>query len=629
MTLINALDDTDELSDHNLLQAVRDGDGRAYGVLWQRHERAGLAAARAITSKFDADDIVSEAFVSILRTLQAGGGPTELFRPYLYATIRNLAATWGRKATDVTVDYLDERAATIVADDPFEQIDERSTLAQSFRTLPERWRTLLWYTEVEGMKPREIAPLMGMTANAVSALIYRARDGLRNAWLEAHIADPSRPEECRWVCTRVVTQGKKALARADRPRFSAHLSSCAACRIVAADIEQVSTRLRAILLPVVLGSAGAAAMFGAETGTAVAAGFGAGDGVSAIGSTGPEAGAHILSSTDASAPAAHALEAALHTGDALAVTTPAKSTGLAIAVSSGLVTSAVVLATAVFALIGAVEPSQERSNAESAAGAAPAVVELAPVVAEPVVEAAVEPVAPPVEPVAPVVPVVPGVPVEPAVVERVSTAPAPPVVGETEPIGPRENTPSAPIAPAFAVTTVLSSPLAVLPTLEGTGTPGARIRLEDEHGTTLAESIVDEVGAFGLSAARVAARQGMELLVVHSRDGAVDEVVTLGAMTFAVPAVVGGAPGDNVSTEHSRSMGSVAFALEGLGGHTIDMRIDDDPTVYSTTLTDGVGELTVPELRLGSHEITLAYVDPLTGARGVETTTRVTLVAAG
>ena len=45
----------------------------------------------------------------------------------------------------------------------------------------ERWRTLLWYLEVEGMKPREIAPLMGMTPNAVSVLAVAraAKRGLK------------------------------------------------------------------------------------------------------------------------------------------------------------------------------------------------------------------------------------------------------------------------------------------------------------------------------------------------------------------------------------------------------------------------------------------------------------------
>ena len=49
---------------------------------------------------------------------------------------------------------------------------------------------VLWHTEVEQQKPADIAPLLGMSANSVSALAYRAREGLRQAFLSQHAADP-------------------------------------------------------------------------------------------------------------------------------------------------------------------------------------------------------------------------------------------------------------------------------------------------------------------------------------------------------------------------------------------------------------------------------------------------------
>lgn len=99
------------------------------------------------------------------------------------------------------------------------------------------------------MKPREIAPLMGLTPNAVSALALRARDGFRHAWLDALIADPSRPEECRWACGRLVRRTRRPVSRHERPRLETHLEGCAGCTIIARDIDTASSKLRAVLLP--------------------------------------------------------------------------------------------------------------------------------------------------------------------------------------------------------------------------------------------------------------------------------------------------------------------------------------------------------------------------------------------
>ena len=59
---------------------------------------------------------------------------------------------------------------------------EQEHVAAAMRSLPERWRTVLWYAEVMGEKPRNIAPILGLEPNAVSALLIRAKAGLRAAY---------------------------------------------------------------------------------------------------------------------------------------------------------------------------------------------------------------------------------------------------------------------------------------------------------------------------------------------------------------------------------------------------------------------------------------------------------------
>ncbi|MFP3686343.1 hypothetical protein SB847_21820, partial [Bacillus sp. SIMBA_026] len=66
---------------------------------------------------------------------------------------------------------------------------ESQTVAKAFRSLPERWQAVLWYLDVERMKPAAVAPILGLSPNAVSALALRAREGLRREYLQAHIAE--------------------------------------------------------------------------------------------------------------------------------------------------------------------------------------------------------------------------------------------------------------------------------------------------------------------------------------------------------------------------------------------------------------------------------------------------------
>ncbi|GHF15007.1 sigma-70 family RNA polymerase sigma factor [Pseudolysinimonas yzui] len=240
-------------SDAELIERARSGDTRAFGELWRRHYRSAARVARQFTSSIDADDLVSEAYARIYQRVLAGGGPTGAFRPYLYTTIRNLASSWGAASRDVQVDIIEDFEDDRIPDDPAAWALDRTLTARAFRSLPERWQTVLWYTEVEGMDPHEVAPLMGMTANGVAALSYRAREGLRKAWLQAHVSDASASGECQWAMSRLGEHARDGLSNRDRERLTAHLAGCAKCTIVSEEVDEVGSRLALVLLPLLLG----------------------------------------------------------------------------------------------------------------------------------------------------------------------------------------------------------------------------------------------------------------------------------------------------------------------------------------------------------------------------------------
>lgn len=242
-------------SDAELIDRARSGDTRAFGELWHRHYRSAARVARQFTSTIDADDLVSEAYARIFQRVLAGGGPTGAFRPYLYTTIRNLASSWGAAARDVQVDMIDDFEDDRIPDDPAAWALDRTLTARAFRSLPERWQTVLWYTEVEGMDPHEVAPIMGMTANGVAALSYRAREGLRKAWLQAHVSDAAASGECQWTMSRLGEHTRDGLSNRDRERLTAHLAGCAQCTIVSEEVDEVGSHLAMVMLPLLLGGA--------------------------------------------------------------------------------------------------------------------------------------------------------------------------------------------------------------------------------------------------------------------------------------------------------------------------------------------------------------------------------------
>ncbi|NLP84055.1 sigma-70 family RNA polymerase sigma factor [Microbacterium sp. CFH 90308] len=249
--------ETVALGDADLVLRTRSGDAGAFGELWRRHYRAGVTVARNMTSSLDADDLVQEAYTRIYQSIVAGGGPTGSFRAYLFTSIRNTAAAWGRARRETAYDELDHIEDPAARDDSDAALD-RSLTHQAFRSLPTRWQEVLWYSEIEQMKPAEIAPLLGLKPTAVAQLTFRAREGLREAWVQAHLRAVADGSDCQWTIERLGAYARRNLGRRDRGKVERHLVSCVRCGIVASEAEEVSGRLALILLPLALGATGTA-----------------------------------------------------------------------------------------------------------------------------------------------------------------------------------------------------------------------------------------------------------------------------------------------------------------------------------------------------------------------------------
>lgn len=242
------------LGDSELVLRARQGDRRSFGTLYLRHhDAAWRVACAAAGSPADAEDAVAEGFAKVFAALPRMVDRELAFRPYLLACVRNAAVDRHRRTRKLDLrDEVPERAAA--AGEPDEIVLaglERNLVGEALRSLPERWRTVLWLTEVEGMTPTEVSSVIGIKPNAVAALSYRAREGLREAYLQAHVRAEARAD-CRYTVDRLSAYVRNELSDRERDKVQTHLDGCANCRQRRDELADVNASLLGALVPVPL-----------------------------------------------------------------------------------------------------------------------------------------------------------------------------------------------------------------------------------------------------------------------------------------------------------------------------------------------------------------------------------------
>jgi DNA-directed RNA polymerase specialized sigma24 family protein len=163
--------------DAALINAIRSGDPGAYDVLRTRHR----AAARRLAGHLDrgpatVDEVVDLAFAQVLEAIRRGGGPTDAFRPYLLTTVQRAAREAAGAGAPIPTDDQDIPDPGQLA--PAAPAPAAGPAVAAFMSLPERWRAVLWHTEIEGAAPAAVASLFGLDAAEAADLAERARDGM-------------------------------------------------------------------------------------------------------------------------------------------------------------------------------------------------------------------------------------------------------------------------------------------------------------------------------------------------------------------------------------------------------------------------------------------------------------------
>ncbi|MEW2296026.1 sigma-70 family RNA polymerase sigma factor [Streptomyces sp. NPDC006743] len=357
-------------SDADLIARMRAGDDTAYEDLYRRHADAVRRYARTCCRDADtADDLTAEVFAAMLQAVRGGSGPEHAVRAYLLTSVRRVAARWTRTArreqlVDDFAVFAAQAARTpeasgdtatlgsfgagldLGADVRAMREAEQSMAMRAFRSLPERWQAVLWHTEVEDESPSEVATLFGLDANGTRVLASRAREGLKQAYLQAHVSPAlTDDEECARYADQLGGYARRKLRTRAERGLRKHLEECARCRLAAVQIEEVASGIPAVVPVAVIGWFGAA-------GYAKALGLLAG-GAGAAGAAGAAAAAGGAGGASAGAAGGGSAGSAGATGGAAA------SEGLGAPVKAGIAAGVVAVAAAAlaFALTGQDAPA--------------------------------------------------------------------------------------------------------------------------------------------------------------------------------------------------------------------------------------------------------------------------------
>ncbi|MGY5033888.1 sigma-70 family RNA polymerase sigma factor [Streptomyces sp. 900116325] len=422
-------------SDAQLILQMRAGDDLAYEELFRRHSGSVRRYARSCCrDAHTADDLTAEVFARTLQAVRGGKGPEEAVRAYLMTAVRHIAAAWTKTARreqlvdDFAVfaaqaagfsEVSDADTLDLGADVLAMHVAEQSMAMKAFRSLPERWQAVLWHTTVEEESPSEIAPLFGLTANATAVLASRAREGLKQAYLQAHVSQSlTSGGDCARYADRLGAYARGGLRiRAERG-LRKHLDECAKCRVAVGELAHVNAGIPALLPVAVIGWF--AAGYALKTAGIVAGGAA---GAAGAGATAAATGGSSSGSSAGGAAASEGLGAPVKVGIAATV---------AVAAAAGLV----------WALLGAESPKPEARPAARPPVVAPAVPSPAPSKPTPTPE-------PPSAPAPPATAPTPS----PNPPTTISTPAPTPTAGPTpepkRPVPvPPEPTPSAPATPA-------------------------------------------------------------------------------------------------------------------------------------------------------------------------------------
>ena len=161
------------------LQAARQGREDAFLRLFDEHHLPLFRfACRLTDSAADAEDIVQECFLGLLRPACPYDSTRTPLRTYLYGAVRNQVLKRQRQGARIT----SMNSEPVIGRSPENQLlrtEMEGVVARAVMNLPDTQREVLILAHYEQMPLAEIAQLLDLDVGAVKSRLQRARAQLK------------------------------------------------------------------------------------------------------------------------------------------------------------------------------------------------------------------------------------------------------------------------------------------------------------------------------------------------------------------------------------------------------------------------------------------------------------------
>jgi RNA polymerase sigma factor (sigma-70 family) len=228
----------EDVTDHDLVQAVRAGDDHAFERLYHRyHRRIAAYVVGMVRDHGRAEDLTQEVFVAALRRMRQTDRPIA-FKPWIYEIAKNAcidAFRRTRRAEEVSYDAEDGMAPSDIGklvapgaapDAAVANKQRLDDLCGAFGGLSDAHHQILVMRELEGLSYREIGERLGMSRPSVESTLFRARRRLTEEYGE--LVSGERCLRIQQVISAAA--GRGVLGTRDQRRVGTHISYCQPCR---------------------------------------------------------------------------------------------------------------------------------------------------------------------------------------------------------------------------------------------------------------------------------------------------------------------------------------------------------------------------------------------------------------
>ncbi len=175
-----------------LVARARAGELEAFDALVLHYmERAYAVALRLMRQREDAEDLVQDAFIQALQTLDRFD-PARPFGPWFFRILVNRGLNLRRSRKVRATEEMPEDVPA-AADTParlLERAELRDRLCAAIEALPERERMVVELFELEGFDSAQIAEILDMPRGTVRWHLHEARRALREQLAAFHGGEP-------------------------------------------------------------------------------------------------------------------------------------------------------------------------------------------------------------------------------------------------------------------------------------------------------------------------------------------------------------------------------------------------------------------------------------------------------